>query len=69
VLVGTRMPAILVEAEFITNPEMAEKLKDGRFVEIIAEGLAKGVESYANSLKVSISNPPKEGPKGESAKP
>lgn len=69
VLVGTRMPAILVEAEFITNPEMAEKLKDDRFVELIAEGLAKGVESYANSLKVSISNPPKEGTKGERAKP
>jgi len=69
VLVGTRMPAILVEAEFITNPEIAERLKDDRFVELIAEGLAKGVESYANSLKVSISNPPKEGTKGERAKP
>jgi N-acetylmuramoyl-L-alanine amidase len=69
VLVGTRMPAILVEAEFITNPEMAERLKDDRFVELIAEGLAKGVESYVNSLKVSISNPPKEVAKGERAKP
>ncbi len=69
VLVGTRMPAILVEAEFITNPEMAERLNDDRFIELIAEGLAKGVESYANSLKVSISNLPKEGTKGERAKP
>jgi N-acetylmuramoyl-L-alanine amidase len=69
VLVGTRMPAILVEAEFITNPEMAERLKDDRFIELIAEGLAKGVESYVNSLKVSISNLTKEGTKGERAKP
>jgi len=68
VLVGTRMPAILVEAEFITNPEIAERLMDEHFVEQIAEGLAKGVESYVNSLKVSISNPPKEGKTGEREK-
>ncbi|MCC6048647.1 MAG: N-acetylmuramoyl-L-alanine amidase [Thermodesulfobacterium sp.] len=69
VLVGTRMPAILVEAEFITNPEMAERLKDDRFVELIAEGLAKGVESYVNSLKISISNLSKGGIKIERTKP
>jgi N-acetylmuramoyl-L-alanine amidase len=69
VLVGTRMPAILVEAEFITNPEIAERLKDDRFIELIAEGLAKGVESYINSLKISISNLSKEGIKIERAKP
>ncbi|MFZ8832307.1 MAG: N-acetylmuramoyl-L-alanine amidase [Thermodesulfobacteriaceae bacterium] len=69
VLVGTRMPAILVEAEFITNPEVAERLKDDRFIELIAEGLARGVESYVNSLKVSFANLVKEGAKGERAKP
>jgi N-acetylmuramoyl-L-alanine amidase len=63
------MPAILVEAEFITNPEVAERLKDDRFIELIAEGLARGVESYVNSLKVSFANLVKEGSKGERAKP
>lgn len=53
VLVGARMPAILVEASFISNPTCAERLAKEEFLEKIAEGIAKGVESYIHSLKLS----------------
>ncbi|MFN3921388.1 MAG: N-acetylmuramoyl-L-alanine amidase, partial [Caldimicrobium sp.] len=53
VLVGTRMPAILVEADFITNPVSAERLTKEEYLEKIAEGIAKGIENYIQSLKFS----------------
>ncbi|MFN3505487.1 MAG: N-acetylmuramoyl-L-alanine amidase, partial [Caldimicrobium sp.] len=53
VLVGTRMPAILIEADFITNPINAERLMREEYLEKIAEGIAKGVENYIQSLKFS----------------
>ncbi len=52
VLVGTRMPAILVEAEFITNPIIANRLNDEAYLTTLAQGVAKGVETYINSLKL-----------------
>ena len=53
VLVGTRMPAILVEAGFISNPLEEKRLKDQQYLEMIAEGIAKGIEIYIQSLKFS----------------
>jgi len=53
VLVGTRMPAILVEASFISNPTCAERLTKEDYLEKIAEGIARGIESYIQSLKLS----------------
>lgn len=53
VLIGTRMPAILVEAGFITNSLEAELLKKDEFLEKIAEGITKGIEVYIQSLKFS----------------
>lgn len=57
VLVGTRMPAILVEADFITNPVSAERLTKEEYLEKIAEGIAKGIENYVQSLKFSEVSP------------
>ncbi|MDM7202934.1 MAG: N-acetylmuramoyl-L-alanine amidase, partial [Thermodesulfobacteriaceae bacterium] len=51
VLVGTRMPAILVEADFITNPISAERLMQEDYLEKIAEGITKGIVNYVQSLK------------------
>jgi len=53
VLVGTRMPAILVEVGFITNPKEERRLRDSHYLEMVAEGIAKGVEIYLQSLKFS----------------
>ncbi len=53
VLVGTRMPAILVEISFITNPKEESRLKNSHYLEMIAEGIAKGIETYIQSLKLS----------------
>ncbi|MCX8042138.1 MAG: N-acetylmuramoyl-L-alanine amidase, partial [Thermodesulfobacteriaceae bacterium] len=60
VLVGTRMPAILVEAGFISNPSEAELFKKEEFLEKIAEGIIKGIEAYVQSLKFSL-NPSQNG--------
>ena len=53
VLVGTRMPAILVEVGFITNSKEERRLRDSHYLEMVAEGIAKGVEIYLQSLKFS----------------
>ncbi len=50
VLVGTRMPAVLVEVDFITNPTEEARLKNPHYLHLIAEGIAKGIESYIQSL-------------------
>ncbi len=55
VLVGARMPAILVEIGFITNPKEESRLKNSHYLEMIAEGIAKGIEVYIQSLKLSQS--------------
>jgi len=54
VLVGTRMPAVLIEVDFITNPEIAKRFTDGEYLENIAEGIVKGIEAYIQSLKLSL---------------
>ncbi|GEM_PF-97776 len=51
VLVGTRMPAILVEASFISNPIEARRLKSSRYLDKIAEGIYRGIKAYIESLK------------------
>ena len=53
VLVGTRMPAVLVEIGFISNPKEENRLKDSHYLEMVAEGIAKGIEIYIQSLKLS----------------
>lgn len=46
VLVGTKMPAILVEASFISNPMEEERLRDERYLQSIVEGISKGLVEY-----------------------
>lgn len=47
---GVTMPAVLVECGFLTTPEEEEKLKDDKYQEQLAEGIAQGVLSYLDSL-------------------
>lgn len=46
VLRETKMPAILVEAGFMTHPEELHHLKDITYREKIARGIAEGVDSF-----------------------
>jgi N-acetylmuramoyl-L-alanine amidase len=51
VLLGTRMPSILVETGFISNPAEEARLKSARFQEGTAEAIARGVKEYVDSRR------------------
>ena len=53
VLIGTQMPAILVEVACLSNAEEADLLTKEDYRENIAMALARGIRSYANTLKAS----------------
>jgi N-acetylmuramoyl-L-alanine amidase len=42
----TTMPAILVEGGFMTNPDERTQLRDKRYLEKIAKGIALGIDKY-----------------------
>jgi N-acetylmuramoyl-L-alanine amidase len=50
VLVGTQMPAILVEVSCLSNSEEVELLADGEYREKIALALLDGLRSYAANI-------------------
>ncbi len=51
VLIGARMPAVLCEVGFITNPTEHRRLSSHRYRERLAQALANGLAAYAKSLK------------------
>lgn len=51
VLLGAKMPAILVEIGYITNPAESAKLKDPKYLEGIARGIAEGVKAYKQRIE------------------
>jgi N-acetylmuramoyl-L-alanine amidase len=42
----TKMPAILIEAGFLSNPKEREKLRDQKYLQALAKGIAQGVDHY-----------------------
>ncbi len=52
VLLGARMPAILVEASFISNPDEAARCADKTYRERLAEAIAKGVEKFMTGREI-----------------
>jgi len=52
VLLGAKMPAVIAEIAFITNPMEAKRLKTDQFLDKIAVGLFKGIEAYARSMEM-----------------
>ena len=46
VLVGALMPSVLIEVGFITNPSEATRLADLKYQQMMAKGMADGVERY-----------------------
>ncbi len=51
VLIGADMPAILVEAGFLTNPAEGKKLRTSKYRECIASGICSGIKAYVNSIE------------------
>lgn len=51
VLIGARMPAILVEIGFITNPTEKKRLLNNDYRILIADGITSGISSYIKSIE------------------
>jgi N-acetylmuramoyl-L-alanine amidase len=51
VLIGAKMPAILLEIGYTTHPVEAKRLKSDAYLSIVADGIADGVEAYKKSIK------------------
>lgn len=52
VLIGAKMPAILTEITFITNPTEANFLKSDQYLDSIAQQLAKGIIAYVEHQRL-----------------
>jgi N-acetylmuramoyl-L-alanine amidase len=50
VLVGAKMPSVLVEVAFITNPTEAKRLQSKTYRAGLAKGIAGGVDKYFDTL-------------------
>lgn len=50
VLIGAEMPAVLVETGFITNPTERKRLLSKRYMEILSDGIVKGIGNYIQSI-------------------
>lgn len=50
VLIGAQMPAILAEISFVSNENESEMLEKNSYRQSIAEGLAKGIKNYVETL-------------------
>ncbi len=46
VLVGAQMPSILVEIGYITNPSEAMRLSNPTYQNLLAKGIAEGIQNY-----------------------
>jgi len=46
-----RMPAVLAELGFITNPDEAEQLRDPEYLKKLAHGLYNGLASFIQNYE------------------
>ncbi|NPA95302.1 MAG: tetratricopeptide repeat protein [Thermodesulfobacteria bacterium] len=56
VLIGARMPSILVETSFISNPTEERRLRSPSYQEALARGIAKGVLEYIRETQLAYKN-------------
>ncbi|QOR62968.1 N-acetylmuramoyl-L-alanine amidase [Sulfurovum indicum] len=54
VLVGASRPSILIEVGYISHPKERKRLFTSRYQELIAKGIAEGVQNYLNNRKREI---------------
>jgi N-acetylmuramoyl-L-alanine amidase len=55
VLIGAQMPSILVETSFISNPKEETLLKDGSYLDRIADGIVSGIKDYSKDINFASS--------------
>jgi N-acetylmuramoyl-L-alanine amidase len=51
VLLGAKMPAILVETGFISNPAEESRLRSGKYQETTADAIARGVRDFVDGRR------------------
>ena len=56
VLIGTKVPAVLVEVGFISNPQEGKKLTTKTYQRQLATAIAKGIEQYIKNLPPAAAN-------------
>ena len=56
VLIGTKVPAVLVEVGFISNPTEGKKLTTKAYQHQLATAIAKGIEQYIKSIPLAAAN-------------
>ncbi len=54
VLVGASRPSILVEVGYISHPRERKRLSTSAYQELLAKGIAEGIENYLNNRKKEI---------------
>jgi N-acetylmuramoyl-L-alanine amidase len=54
VLVGAKMPAVLIESAFLSNPRDEKKLRNKAYRQRIAEAIFQGIRQYARSHRVAL---------------
>lgn len=58
VLLGARMPAVLVETAFVSNPDEEKKLASSRFQTTVARSIADGVDAFvARRVRLASATP------------
>ncbi|MCP4668241.1 MAG: AMIN domain-containing protein, partial [Deltaproteobacteria bacterium] len=50
VLIGAQMPAVLIEAGFLTNATERKRLTSKRYQERVAQGICAGIKAYMKSI-------------------
>ncbi|OPL13638.1 MAG: hypothetical protein AVO38_02820 [delta proteobacterium ML8_D] len=51
VLIGARMPSVLVEVSFISNKKEEKRLKNDHYLSSVADGIVNGIKLYINDTK------------------
>jgi N-acetylmuramoyl-L-alanine amidase len=51
VLIGARMPSIMVECSFISNPVEAKRLASPAYQDMVATGIVNGIRSYIKQIE------------------
>ncbi|QGY39330.1 AMIN domain-containing protein [Pseudodesulfovibrio cashew] len=51
VLMGAKMPSVLVELGYITNKREASRLKSQAYLEYLAQGIVEGVKAYKGKIE------------------
>jgi len=50
VLIGAKMPSILVETSFISNAEEERMLKDNAYLDQLSSGIVSGIRHYMKDM-------------------